>query len=77
MERVLTGKCYACLSTSIILTRGSSMGGVLPSEGSSSQINADPIDLVGSPIDDEESEINDEEELFEEDDDEQDEHRPD
>ncbi|PKY33732.1 hypothetical protein RhiirB3_452884, partial [Rhizophagus irregularis] len=41
------------------------------------EINADPIDLVGSPIDDEESEINDEEELFEEDDDEQDEHRPD
>jgi hypothetical protein len=35
------------------------------------EINADPIDLLGSPIDDEESEINDEEELFEEDDDEQ------
>ncbi|CAB4420704.1 unnamed protein product [Rhizophagus irregularis] len=41
------------------------------------EINADLIDLLGSPIDDEESEINDEEELFEEDDDEQDEHRPD
>ncbi|PKB93382.1 hypothetical protein RhiirA5_441449 [Rhizophagus irregularis] len=73
MERVSTGKCYACLSTSIILTRESSIGGVLPSE----EINADPIDLLRSHINDEESEINDKEELFEEEDDEQDEHRPD
>ena len=41
------------------------------------EINANPIDLLGSPIDDEESEINDEEELFKEDDDKQDEYRPD
>ncbi|PKK50046.1 hypothetical protein RhiirC2_803410, partial [Rhizophagus irregularis] len=41
------------------------------------EINADPIDLLESPIDDEESEINDEEKLFEEKDDEQNEHRPD
>jgi hypothetical protein len=41
------------------------------------KINADPIDLLELPIDDEESEINDEEELFEDDDDEQDKYQPD
>ncbi|RGB21934.1 hypothetical protein C1646_776968 [Rhizophagus diaphanus] len=41
------------------------------------EINADPIDLLRSPIDDKESEISDKKELFDNDNDEQDVYQPD
>ncbi|GES94567.1 hypothetical protein RCL_jg5951.t1 [Rhizophagus clarus] len=68
MERMPREKHCVYLSVLII---SPSMGRVLQTlyNNNIKEINADPIDLLGQPIDDEKSEMNDEEKLFEEEDD--------